>query len=85
MNTRHGKERMMGHTARRARRTVAERIRGVKGLLLVLVTLAEGWCLSYVLTHDVFQVSQLSITAHFLLAVFLPVVWLGLLADGRED
>lgn len=75
----------MKHVNHRPMRTVRERVRDVKGLLLVLVTLAEGWCLSYVLTHDVFQVSQLSITAHFLLAVFLPVVWLGLLADGKED
>lgn len=78
----------MKHTRCRTNKTVKERVRDMKGLLLVLVTLAEGWCLSYVLTHDVFQVSQLSITAHFLLAVFLPVVWMGVLAideNGRDE
>lgn len=78
----------MKHVNHRPMRTVMERVRDAKGLLLVLVTLAEGWCLSYVVTHDAFQVTQWSITAHFLLAVFLPVVWMGVLAideNGRGE
>ncbi|RSX52678.1 hypothetical protein [Bifidobacterium callimiconis] len=58
---------------------------GTRGLWLILITLAEGWCACYAITHSHLTGSpQWAITLSALLTVILPMVWLWLVCEKEE-
>lgn len=63
---------------------------GMRGLMLLLITFAEGWVMSYACTHTRLALPygspQWLITGSVLAGILLPLLWVLVLSmDGKDD